>query len=123
MSKVSLVVCEGYGNQGAPRLSGTEKIIDLKMRVPETQDIMGVIREDFDPESSGDKRMSAAIDPVIRYERINNLVGKLLTLVDAAFIDIEQRKAMKDLVTQNCWDWYTSQQQEVVSVWQKNNIN
>jgi hypothetical protein len=119
MSKVKLIVCEGYGNQGLPRVDGTAKVIDLKLEVPDTHDIMGVIRTEFDEEADGSRRDSDAVDPVIRYERINDLVGKLLTITDAAARDSEQRKALKDLVTQSCWGWYSGQQAELTTPWRK----
>lgn len=117
MSKVKLIICEGYGNQGKPRVSGSEKVIDLKLEVPETHDIMGVVRYDFDADSHGDKRVSDDINPVIRYERINNLVAKILKLVDATFSDQDQRKAMRELFMQACWDWYNGQSDELVEPW------
>lgn len=36
---------------------------------------------------------------------INNLIGKMLTVVDASISDSEQRKALKDIVKQNVWSW------------------
>lgn len=36
---------------------------------------------------------------------INNLVGRMLTVVDASISDQEQRKALKDIVKQNVWSW------------------
>lgn len=117
MSKVKLIVCEGYGSQGKPRVGGTEKVIDLKIEVPDTYDIMGVIRTDFDVESDGSKRSSDELDPVIRFERINDLVGKLLTQVDAVFSDPKQRKAMKDLFRQIAWNWYMAQSDELTEPW------
>lgn len=120
MSKVKLVVCEGYGSQGNPRLGGTEKIIDLDLELPDSQNVMGIIRTNFEVEPDGSKRVSDGLNPVVRYERINTLVGKLLTVMDATFTDLEQRKAMKDIVKQVAWDWYDNQNEELVSVWQVN---
>lgn len=113
MSKVKLIVCEGYGNQGRPRIDGTEMVIDLKLEVPDTHDIMGVIRTDFDKEADGSKRMSDALDPVVRYERINDLVGKVLTILDAA----NANQPTKDLVKQVCWSWYTGQNDALTEPW------
>lgn len=36
---------------------------------------------------------------------ISRLQGELLTVVDGAFADPEQRKAVKDLVSQTLWRW------------------
>jgi len=113
MSKVKLIICEGYGSQGRPRLSGSEKVIDLDLAVPDTHDIMGVIRTDFDVEADGSVRSSDAIDPVIRYERINTLVGRVLTVLDAA----SANEALKDLVKDACWSWYTGQNDELTEPW------
>lgn len=113
MSKVKLIVVEGYGNQGVPRIGGTEKVIDLKLEVPDTHDIMGLVRTDFDPEPSGDVRSSDQLTPAIRYERINDLVGKVLTILDAA----SANQATKDLVKQACWNWYTGQCDDLTEPW------
>lgn len=43
---------------------------------------------------------------LITYESLQNLEGKVLTLIDAAFADKEQRKAMKDIFRRTFWfDW------------------
>lgn len=120
MSKVKLIVCEGYGSQGRPRIGGTERVIDLKLEVPDNQDIMGVVRYDFNVEEDGSKRSNDALDPVIRYERINNLVGRLLTQVESIFADKEQRDAAKDLFKQIAWDWYMGQSDELTEPWRLN---
>lgn len=117
MSKVKLIVCEGYGNQGRPRVGGTEKVIDLKLEVPDTHDLMGLVRTDFDKESDGSVRVSDQLTPAIRYERINDLVGKILELVDATFVDKTQRKAMRDLFMRACWDWYNGQTDQLTEPW------
>lgn len=36
---------------------------------------------------------------------INMFIGELLTLVDASIADVEQRKALKDIVRQMTWRW------------------
>ena len=38
--------------------------------------------------------------------KISNLVGKLLTIVDACNSDKEQRTAQKTLVTGEVWSWF-----------------
>jgi len=109
MSKVKLIVCEGYGSDQRPYKTSEAKVIDLGLRVPDTHDILAVIRTDFDIDEDGSWRASDNIDPVIRYERINDLVGVLLTLVDSMFADPKQRKAAKDLFMQAAWNWYNAQ--------------
>ena len=44
---------------------------------------------------------------IIEHHKVANLVGKLLTYVDATFTDVEQRKAHKDIVNQIVYDWYS----------------
>ena len=108
MSQVKLIVHEGYGGKYSA-YTGEGAVIDLGIRVPDTHDILAVVRSDFDVEQDGSKRSNDAIDPVVRYEKINNLVGRLVTLVDSMFSDPEQRKAAKDLFTQTTWNWYQAQ--------------
>jgi len=43
---------------------------------------------------------------LISYEGLRGLEGKILTIIDAAFQDREQRKAVKDIVRRTFWfDW------------------
>jgi len=43
---------------------------------------------------------------LVPYEALQNLEGKILTLIDATFTDKEQRKAMKDVFRRTLWfDW------------------
>lgn len=41
----------------------------------------------------------------INYEEFYNLKGRVLTIVDATFSDPQQRKAMKDVVSQALHGW------------------
>ncbi len=36
---------------------------------------------------------------------LQNLEGRLLTIIDASFSDSVQRKAVKDLISQATWKW------------------
>ncbi len=36
---------------------------------------------------------------------ISNLEGKMLTLIEASIQDVEQRRALKDIVRQTVWNW------------------
>lgn len=112
-----MIIVKGYGSMGIPREMGTERVIDLDIDVPDTHDIVGIIRTDFDPEADGSVRSSDELTPSVRYERINDIVGKLLTLADASFSDKEQRKAFKDLLKQIPWDWYEAQREGMVEAW------
>lgn len=102
MSKVKLIV-EKYNS-----LPGMGRVIDLELRLDESERVAGVIRTDFDPEQDGSRRVSDDVDPVVPFEHINHLVGKLLTIVDASTADKEQRQAQKDLFKQAAWDWYSA---------------
>jgi hypothetical protein len=43
---------------------------------------------------------------LLSYESLQNLEGKMLTIVDASFQDKDQRKAVKDIVRRTIWfDW------------------
>jgi hypothetical protein len=118
MSKVKLVIAEGYGSETNPFI-GDASVVDPGLKVPETHSIIGVIRTDFDEDADGSKRVSDDLAPVIHTTGINHLVGKLLTLADAAFNDREQRKAFRDLVIQTTWDWYWGNSHTPVSAWGK----
>jgi hypothetical protein len=109
MSTVTLVTIEGFGSQGVPRVPGTQQYVDISTTVPDDRDIAAVMRREFDPEPDGSRRSNPSLDPVIRYERINELVGKLLTFADASTADTAQRKAQKDLIKQTVWEWYEAQ--------------
>lgn len=114
MSAITLVTIEGYTSRadhgGGPSIAaGTEQYIDTGIRVSDERDILAVIRRDFDVEPDGSRRSNPSLDPVVRYERINDLLGKLLTLVDASTTDAAQRKAQKDLFKQTVWGWYEAQ--------------
>lgn len=112
MSRVKLIV-KNY------RSLDSGSVVDTELKVPDTQQILGVIRTEFDSDSDGTTRASDDIVPLIPYERINDLVGKLLTMIDASVVDAEQRKAMKDIYRQIAWDWYDNQQQLLDYPWRK----
>lgn len=109
MSAITLVTVEGYGSQGIPRVAGSEQYVDTGIQVSDDRDIMAVVRRDFDANPDGSRLSSPSLDPVIRSERINDLTGRLLTLVDASIADVVQRKAQKDLFRQAVWGWYEAQ--------------
>lgn len=120
MSQVKLIVCEGYGSEQRPFNSETGAVIDLNVNVPDTHDILAVVRSDFDVDEDGSRRSNDAIDPVVRIEKIGNLVGRLRTLVDSMFSDPKQRKAANDLFTQAAYDWYHGQTDFTVDeIWRK----
>ena len=44
---------------------------------------------------------------------MSNLVGKMLTIIDAMFTDPTQRKAFKDLITQELWGFQRDKEEMV----------
>lgn len=76
------------------------------IEIDEKRKAIGIVLAEFAPDSDGTKRVSGEFLPVIGVDDMNNLSGKLMTLIDATFVDKEQRKAMKDLFTQTAWGWY-----------------
>lgn len=44
---------------------------------------------------------------------MSNLVGKILTIIDAMFTDETQRKAFKDLITQELWGFQRDKEEMV----------
>lgn len=48
---------------------------------------------------------------VVGYSDINNLVGRLLTYIDATYSDREQREAQKTLIKGVVFDWYEKKSQ------------
>lgn len=109
MPKVKLRVVEGFGTNASPYIGGTSRDVEVDLELKDNENIRGVIISDFTPEEDGSVRVSPDELPVIPYEFINHLVGKVLTVSDAAFSDVEQRKAFKDLLTQAIWQWYQGQ--------------
>jgi hypothetical protein len=118
MSKVKLVTVEGYGTETNPFISEAI-VVDSGLKVPDTYSIIGIIRSDFDEDADGSKRVSDDHAPIIHTTGVNHLVGKLLTLADAAFNDREQRRAFKDLIRETTWDWYWGNSSTPVSAWGK----
>jgi hypothetical protein len=113
MSKVKLIV-DSYGS-----LPGMGRVIDINLKLDEKEKVAGVIRTDFDTDEHGSTRVSDDINPVVPYEYINTLVGRLLTLIDASTVDKEQRQAQKDLFKQIAWDWYQSYGDNLTPPWRK----
>lgn len=107
--KVKLWVQEGLGTNGSPAIGGTGRFVETDVTLADGECIKEVAVYEFTPDKGGAVRSSDDTAPVVAYEFINNLVGKTLTLADAAFSDVEQRKAFKDLLTQSIWQWYDGQ--------------
>lgn len=77
----------------------------LEIETPDdgTQRVLAVAVENNSP-GEGPKYNSSS--PIVEHYDIDNLVGKLLTYVDATYSDPMQRSAHKDLIRQSVWDWY-----------------
>lgn len=102
MSKVQLVVIDGYGTERNPYIGGTTRTVDVDVDLGEN----GNIRRVIVPYSS---RSLDEVLPVVPHEFINNLVGRLMTLVDLSFNDAEQKKAFRELLIERVWSWYHGQ--------------
>lgn len=85
-SDVEVLVPDGFGNM---HLIGARVY-----EAPNLKDIGANIPADGD---------SNAI--IVDYRDFQNLLGKLLTYVDATYTDPEQRKAHKDIIKNNLWGW------------------
>jgi len=68
--------------------------------------VRAVIEYNFPIEADGSQRVGEDYEPVVTIAHMNNLNGKLMTLVEATFSDPEQRHAMKDIFGQTIWGWY-----------------
>lgn len=53
--------------------------------------------------------MPSALYPILYWDDIRNLEGKLLTICDAVFTDKTQLESIKSLVRNSLHDWYNSQ--------------
>jgi hypothetical protein len=62
----------------------------------------------------GSPRRSFGCNPII--SGVDNLVGQLLTLADATFTDLNQRKAFKDIVKKTVWGWNMQNENRVDEV-------
>lgn len=56
--------------------------------------------------------------PLTGNPQISDLVGKLLTIADAMFVDPEQRKAFKSLLQQTVYGYANDKETEVVQTYQ-----
>lgn len=110
MSKVELVVWKR--NELA---FGT--LVKTNVALPEDVEIRGVVRTDFDTNEQGETRTGDDIALVISMDDVNNLVGKMITLTDAMTNDPEQRKALKDLVTNTVWTWENNRSELLSRSW------
>lgn len=86
-------------------LYGQEKVEGV-VELDDRRGVKGVVLNNFAPDSDGTKRISSEILPCIGINDMNNLSGKLMTIIDASFSDKEQRKAMKDVISQSTWGWF-----------------
>lgn len=118
MSKVKLIVFEGYGSDRSPFVNNNAEVTS-DLQVPETYSIQGLVRTDFDGDKDGSRRTSDELLPVIDVGAINHLVGRIMTLADSMFSDKEQRKAAKDLLMRELWDWHGAEIELLTEPWRK----
>lgn len=98
--KLSLITCDVSNS-----LYGAAKVTEV-IEVSDNRAVKGVVLNEFSPDSDGTRIVSSEILPAIGISDMNNLTGRLMTIVDATFSDREQRKAMKDLFNQATWGWF-----------------
>ena len=110
MSKVKLIV-EKRNSLDFGYVSG--EVLPLK----EGERVRGIVETDFEPDENGDQRVSDGLDVVIYIEDINNLVGRIKTLIEASTSDPEQRKAAKDVFNNEIWSWYTGRSETLSRAW------
>lgn len=82
-----------------------------KIEVPQDKRIKGIVYHyDYEYRTSDQTAPleDVAIDGVglFDYSCVQQLEGRILTILDAVFSDQQQRKAMKDLIRQALWDEY-----------------
>jgi len=63
--------------------------------------------------SSKDTNNFDKFGAMINFDELDNLVGQLLTYIDATYTDIEQRKAHKSIVKNLCRDWYYTCEKQI----------
>lgn len=112
MSRVQLIVAS-YNSLEAGRMVSTD------VKIENHEYVRGVDIYDFEPEGDT-KRVSSQLDPVLRIEDINRLVGQLLTFIDASISEPIQRQAMKDEIKQKVWNWDEALQSPITRAWRKN---
>lgn len=119
MSKVKLITQEGFGTEANPFIGGSEKVLTLDIQLQPNEHIRGVVIYDFDIEEDGSRRSSDDIMPVVPYEFINGLVGKLMGVIDASLPEGTQHDAVRTLIMDKAWDWYHGQTESLVDPWRK----
>lgn len=110
MSKVKLIVDErsslAFG-----------EVSDVVLTLKEGQRVRGIVETEFEPNDKGERQTSDNIDPVIYIEDMNNLIGRVKTLLEASISDPEQRKAAKDVFNNEIWGWYTGRVEVLGRAW------
>lgn len=101
MSKVTLVFCKSFVD--IPTFKDT---FSQTLDVESPFDMFHLIgARVWQPKTSEDGLPPGDADAVIYdYNDTNDLLGRLLTYIDATYSDPEQRKAHKDIVKKIVWD-------------------
>lgn len=107
--KVAVYIGNRYGAASPREMDNRNEWHETELTLKGSEVIKGIAFGKPDSPTVG----PTEIGTVIFYENINNLVGKLLTLSDAVFSDLDQRKAHKELVTQTLWDWFHAQEPQM----------
>lgn len=109
MSKVKLILDNNSLDFG--------EVTDIVLTLKEGERVRGIVETDFEPNDKGERRVSDGVDTVIYIEDINNLVGRIKTLIEASISDPEQRKASKDVFNNEIWSWYTGRLETLSRTW------
>lgn len=98
MSKQLTVIFEPFSDYPTPR--DEEEVATFDISKIKNKKILAIgIREEGDE--------SGYIENItpLYHNDVENLLGKILTYVDATYSDPQQRKAQKDLARQTVYDW------------------
>lgn len=113
MSKVKLVFVKSYLE--IPTFKDTFTS-DIEVDVPEGFDQIHLIgARVYEPENVQSTFPSGDFNAcILEHHDVSNLVGQLLTYIDATFTDPEQRKAHKDIVKEKVYSWHGSLRERAV---------
>lgn len=106
MTKVQLVFHKAYAVEDGLACEGFSKLVDIDS---EFDAFYLEAARVYNQDTQNDNKQFVVENittNIISHEDNNRLLGKLLTYIDATYIDQEQRKAHKDIVKQVVYDWY-----------------
>lgn len=103
MQKVKLVFCKSYVDIPTFKDSFSK---DIEVELPEGMEQAHLIGARVYWKPTKEPTVGSDINTtILEYRDDSNLLGQLLTYVDATYTDQEQRKAHKDIVKQIVYGW------------------